>query len=385
MAKSQRIAIPPLPLSAAFYATLAELGKRMGLAVGDTSTLSAAVAALSHTYTRERGALLLGNLGDQAPLARLGFFLPRDAIKLFGPLAELSRAGYLQRGGALRVLDLGAGLGSSTIGLSRYLRFAGLPVERLEVLAIERDPLSTRIMRGLVDALAGRGEELTPIELTVRAADLQRCAEPGPFDLIMLGFVLNELFLDRPEAERPGLRARLLESLFTKLAPDGALLVLEPALKESARELMATRDALCQGAETPHVFAPCVRSGPCPMLEGERDWCHESLSYALPPHLIEVAKRAGLRFEGLSYAALVLTRRARHAAPPETLYRIVSDRLISKGKLELYGCGERGYQRLTRLDRDRSELNRDFELLSRGDVVALPEQRVGRETSVKRG
>ena len=91
------------------------------------------------------------------------------------------------------------------------------------------------------------------------------------------------------------------------------------------------------------------------MLEGERDWCHESLSYALPPHLIEVAKRAGLRFEGLSYAALVLTRRARHAAPPETLYRIVSDRLISKGKLELYGCGERGYQRLTRLDRDRSE------------------------------
>ena len=65
----------------------------MGLAVGDTSTLSAAVAALSHTYTRERGALLLGNLGDQAPLARLGFFLPRDAIKLFGPLAELCRAG----------------------------------------------------------------------------------------------------------------------------------------------------------------------------------------------------------------------------------------------------------------------------------------------------
>jgi len=381
VAKTQRIAIPPLPLSERFYGVLLELGKRMGLPVADPSKLSAAVAALSHTYTRERGELLRGNLGDQAPLARLGFFLPRDAIKMFGPLGELTAAGYFRDRKVLRVLDLGAGLGSSTLGLARYLRFAELPVERLEVTAIERDPASTRLMGGLVDALKTLPAELVPVALDVRAADLHDLSEPGPFDVILLGFVLNELFLERTAAERPALRAGLLDLLARKLRPNGAMIVLEPALKQSARELMATRDALPR--DELHVFAPCVRSGPCPMLEGERDWCHEALDYALPPHLVDVARRAGLRYQGLSYAALVLTKkpRAQHA-PHDTLYRIVSDPLLSKGKRELFGCGERGYQRLTRLDRDASADNRGFDLLRRGDLVALPTLRVERATSV---
>ena len=122
------------------------------------------------------------------------------------------------------------------------------------------------------------------------------------------------------------------------------------------------------------------------MLASERDWCHESLDFALPGPLAAAAERAGLRYQGLSYAALVLGNAPRaFAEAPGERYRVVSDPLRSKGKLELFGCGAPGYVRLTRLDRDASDENRAFEQLRRGDTVELPEGlRVARTSSVRK-
>lgn len=388
MAKTPRTAYPDLPLSAAFYALLRRLGARHGLDLANHEALARDVAELSHLYTREREALAASRPAAGASAARLGFFLPRDLIKVFGPLGELSRAGRLPERPRLRVLDLGAGLGASTLGLARYLCGAGLSGRELEVVAVERDPGSARLMRALCDAMRELPEEFAPLDATVRAGDLRaELAERGPFDLVLLGFVLNELFLERPATERAAARADLLRSLCARLAPDGALIALEPALKHSARELMQVRDLLVADAPgPPFVFAPCVRRGPCPMLAGERDWCHEALDYALPAPLAAVAQRAGLRYQGLSYAALVLTNQPR-AFPdrPGTRLRVVSDPLRSKGKLELFGCGEPGYLRLARLERDASEHNQSFEALRRGDVAELSDvPRVGRQSAVRK-
>jgi ribosomal protein RSM22 (predicted rRNA methylase) len=381
VAKSQRSQFPELPLSRAFYDALAAVGARTGYRLDDRDALSQAVAALSERYTRERGALSQGSLGSSAPLARLGFFLPRDMVKVFGPLGELALESRLPDRQLLRVLDLGAGLGATSLGLARYLRMQMSPVARLQVTALERDPTSLKLLSALCDATRGLSDEFVPIELTTARADLVQGIPAGRFDFILLGFVLNELFLDRPQDERPVLRAQLLARLFTQLSDDGALIVLEPALKESARELMRTRDSLLHAPDAPHIFAPCVHREACPMLARERDWCHESLDYALPAQLAEVAQRAGLRFEGLSYAALVLTRRARFSDPRER-QRIVSDRLLSKGKLELFGCGRAGYRRLTRLDRDKSADNAGFDRLRRGAVIELEGTRVEQDTRV---
>jgi SAM-dependent methyltransferase len=382
VAKSQRSELPELPLSRAFYDALAQVGRRAGYRLDDRAALSQAVAALSALYTRERDGLAQGALGSSAPLARLGFFLPRDLVKMFGPLAELARAGRLPARPTLRVLDLGAGLGATSLGLARYLRHAGSPVQRLQVTAVERDETSLKLMSALCEATRALPSELVPIDLTLSRADLVQALPSASFDFVLLGFVLNELFLEQPPEQRPALRAELLAKLAGQLSPEGALIVLEPALKESARELMRSRDALLGAAEGIHIFAPCVHREPCPMLARERDWCHESLDYALPEHLAQVAKQAGLRFEGLSYAALLLTKQPRFddVLPRQ---RIVSDRLVSKGKLELFGCSRAGYQRLTRLDRDQSALNAGFDHLRRGDIVELEGTRIGKNTVIK--
>jgi hypothetical protein len=78
----------------------------------------------------------------------------------------------------------------------------------------------------------------------------------------------------------------------------------------------------------------------------ERDWCHAELPLALPEPLAELARDAGLRFEGLSYATLA-TRNAAPEPPRARDATIVGGPIASKGKVELHLCHD---ARITRLD-----------------------------------
>ncbi len=390
VAKPQRQTFVPLPLSAAFYRSLTRVAQRSGLHDAKGSALADSVAELSRAYTRERESLASRSQGQTALGARLAFFLPRDLPKIFGPLDALPDKSALLAQKRLRVLDLGAGLGTTSLGLSRYLKLSGAACERLEVTALERDAQALSVFQQLVTEVASLPEEFVPISLEARAGDLRKQAFGREFDLVVCGFVINELFTEQAPEERIAARAQLLRDMAACLRPQGSLVVLEPALKESTRELMAVRDLLATQAGAPFVHAPCIHDNPCPMLQGERDWCHQELAYALPPDLARVAEGAGLRFEGLSSASLVLRNEPRPVLtqPDRDVYRIVSQRLETKGKLELFGCGERGYVRLSRLDRDASAANAAFGAAQRGQILevgALDEkQRIASTTQVTR-
>jgi ribosomal protein RSM22 (predicted rRNA methylase) len=210
------------------------------------------------------------------------------------------------------------------------------------------------------------------------------------FDLILLGLVLNELPADIPT------RAAFLRSLIGSLAEDGSIIVIEPALRETARALHAVRDAIVAAGAPPNVFAPCLRAGTCPMLESERDWCHEDVHVALPGPVAEIARAAGLRYERLTYSYLTLRRDGRtlrdavaRAGEGEP-WRVVSEPMPSKGKLELFVCGVPGRARLVRLDRHRTEANARLDRKGRGSLLRIPgaaddrgRLRVGADTPVE--
>lgn len=335
-----------------------------------TRELGAAVAALSRVYTRDRGQLGQLDATKQALLARLGFFFARDLPKVFGPLDELAGAGLMPQRTRLRVLDIGAGLGATSFGIARWLRLRGHPAERLEVVALEQSSGALRSFQAIANAFRELPDEFVPLGLDARNTDLHKARLSQRFDLVTFGFVLNELFASAKPDERAALRAELLLEAAKQLGEGGAIIVLEPALKESARELMALRNVLAARTGPPFVVAPCLHALDCPMLPSERDWCHQELPYALPPRLAEVARAASLRYEGLSYASLVLATAARPSLGAGTV-RVVSDRLESKGKLELFGCGEHGYERLTQLTRAASPRNAPFASARRGDILAV--------------
>ena len=333
------------------------------------------VAQVSEGYTRERGDLRRASTGRDAMHARLRFFLPRDLAKVALPLHELDAAGLLPAR-RWRVLDLGAGLGTTSLGAAWYASRRETPPEQIAVDAVERDAAAL----GAFEALAARHGELglPAMTLRTRVGDLKKgVRERGPYDLILLGLVLNEL----PFAERRG----LLEGLAAKLAPGGSLIVLEPALREVTRELHRLRDELLEAGAL-SVFAPCPHAAPCPMRATKKDWCHEDVPFRLPDPLAEVARAAGLRFERLTFAYLTLRRDdARRAAGDE--WRVVSQPLKTKGKLELWLCGGAGERRkLMRLDRKASEANAAFGEARRGDLLRLgsDSKRVGPNDAVER-
>ncbi|HVV17539.1 MAG TPA: small ribosomal subunit Rsm22 family protein [Polyangia bacterium] len=248
------------------------------------------------------------------------------------PRTELALARVLDHGwtglpAPVRALDLGAGTGA--VGRALRARFG----DGLELVAVDRTG-GPGVVR------ANLAVELPPVE--------------GRFELVVAAHLLNELFVERAAADRAALRAaRVLAWARAFLAPAGRLVVIEPALRETSRELLAVRDRLLPAGL--HVVAPCFFAGPCPALASERDWCHDAA--AVP------GQRARVDF---SYLVLA-------AAPVEKPdhERVVSDRLPEKGRLRLYVCGAEGRRELIRLDRHRSPANAPLDTVSRGDALSM--------------
>lgn len=392
--------------------------------------LVASLAAAYNDPSRARAAM------RDAGAARLGFSFARDVPKAAAAVRELVAAGAVRSASPdapLRVLDVGAGLGAMTWGL----------VRALEASRAVRDPQSgasepTPPASVPADPELGKGVHATWVDtdgealeaglavVRARVAHAERASAPlavrtivrgigrlddlGPFDIVLLGNVLSELDVGAAAEVREASHSALLHELLEhRLAPHGALVVVEPALRDRTRHLHRVRDRLANAGRS--VFAPCLHGAPCPALRRETDWCHEDLAVDLPPWLVPVARAAGLRYEGLTFSYLVLCRDGRRLVdeipknPGAGRLRVVSDLIRNKGKREVFLCGEFESEphetpaphpaivceraRVMRLDRDESAANGAFSALRRGDVVvvdpapALERPRIGAANSVR--
>jgi hypothetical protein len=250
---------------------------------------------------------------------------PRTEAALARVLDEVP----LPSSGAVRAIDLGSGTGA----VGRALRAR----------------LGRRLQLVEVDTIDAPG---------VVRADLSRQLPSidGRFDLVVAAHLLNELFLDRPAEDRASRRAgRVQVWAQALLAAEGTVVLIEPALRETSRALLAVRDLLIVSGMD--VVAPCFWRGPCPALARERDWCHDAIPRPDGPRI--------------DFSYLVLRESARARADDPSLFRVVSDPMPEKGRLRLYGCGAIGRHALVRLDRHASEANAGFDDARRGDVIRV--------------
>ncbi len=334
--------------------------------VGDIAlpALHRAIIERSRRYTSERDRLSARPTDPAADLAaRALFFTLCDAPKIAIPLAELANRNLIPTR-ALRIVDVGAGCGALSIG------FAAFVGDRpLDFTLLDRDPDALAIAKRVLARIAPGAHVVT------RGLDLVRESTVPPADFVVLGSVLNELL--------PAARLPLIERAVAAIADDGAVIVIEPALRETARARHELRDAVL-AARLAHVFAPCTRTiAPCPMLANERDWCHEDRAVTLPPRTAELARVTHLRDDGLKFSYLVL-RRDSTPLVEQRGWRVVSAVHAPKGKVELDGCSDAGLVQLRLLRRHRSDANRTFERAARGDVLAVDAVEITSETRVER-
>jgi hypothetical protein len=283
---------------------------------------------------------------------------PRTSAALAKILTELAPEAPRHR--RPRVLDLGSGTGAAGAAVRAYFAQQGDNIELHSVDNVQ-------------------GPDVLVADLA--AADVPVGLD-GRFDVIVAAHVLTELFIGLPPEARIAARARKVAAWCERLLEDGEtpgmLIIVDPALRETSRELLAVRDRVV--ASGIQVIAPCFWAGPCPALIRERDWCHDTVPAGQD-------RRAQPRVD---YSYLVLRGQGEPATDP-TLFRIVSDPLVEKGRLKFYGCGPAGRQPLIRLDRHRNDRNAAFDDLRRGDVAHVSRTtfardglRIVAETSVTR-
>lgn len=302
------------------------------------------VTRLSKGLTRERELAGARYMDDPRLLgAYLLFYWPVSYAQARSALGELERR-------PRSVLDLGSGPGP--------VAFAALDAGAKEAVAADRSRPALELARALAIEAS--------LPLGVRDWSPDGPLPDGVFDLVTMGHVVNELYQGDV-----GRRAALLEAVLARVSTGGALLVIEPALRETSRALLEVRDVLL--ARGYPVRAPCLFRGACPALVRPSDWCHAERRWRLPASVEAIARAAGLHKESLKMSYLVLGQRGAPAPvpPPGRLFRIVSEPLEGKGRQRFMGCGPEGRLGLALQDKHRTEKNRAFFGLERGTVIRV--------------
>lgn len=268
------------------------------------------------------------------------YYLPVQYLKVCAVLDELERMAGPIHG---PVLDFGAGPGTASLAFGARLS-QPVAVDLLDVVDEALEDARTLLAQA------------TP-HLRPRVVD-----EPARrYALILATHVLSEI-------RDPDVLTRLAKEW---LEPLGYLVVIEPAMKEATRRLMAWRDHLVAAGF--QIAAPCLGPVRCPMLGHEEMWCHQDLPWARPAFIDELDRRTGLNKESLKFSYLVVTRLGRTLGTTSPAqWRVVSDRHSVKGRFWMSLCGKEGALcGAEMLTRHRDAARRDFERARRGDLLVV--------------
>jgi len=349
-----------------------------------------AVVELSSLFTGKRGSELPSYQADERlRRAYLAYYLPVNLAKVQALLDELpalslpvESLGVERSKGRLRVLDAGSGPGTASLGILDWVsRKSGSSPVPLDVVAVDQSADALRVCEDLWRRYLGPTAASETTLVTVRS-DLERwrradnLPEPvrpasrnGRYDLIVVANTLNELF----GAAREPLtrRAKLIRLLLDLLEEHGTLMLVEPALRVTARALHQLRDLLvAENACT--VYSPCLHEYGCPALVNPEDWCHEERSWKAPALVAAIDRRAGFIKDALKFSYLLLRKDVRtivRRAPD--VYRVVSELREMKGEKRAWLCNEQGRPEVGRLDRERSEANAALDDWHRGAIVRI--------------
>jgi len=344
------------------------------------NALAQAVVNLSRLFTTERAALPPRYLDDAGHAAAYAsYFLPVNLSKVQVLLDELPDGSERETPDRpMAVLDLGCGPGTGSVALLDWLWHRSPErAKSVSVLATDGSLAPLQDTKRLWDAYCREvgipSEGLRCIvgnlEHPLKGDLGKQIVRGGPYDLIIMANCLNEMF--PVSVDPPVERATVVAQLLPFLAPHGTIMIVEPALRQTARALHLVRNHLLkQGVCT--VYSPCLHEGACPALDRPDDWCHEERPWQTPPAIAEIDQEVGFIKDALKFSYLLLRTDRRTIVPrsPQT-FRVVSELRELKGDTRAWLCNELGRSEVGRLDRAASMSNAGLEACHRGAIIRL--------------
>jgi ribosomal protein RSM22 (predicted rRNA methylase) len=289
----------------------------------------------------------------------------------------------------MAVLDLGCGPGTGALALLDWLWHRSPErAESVSVLATDASHAPLRDTKRLWEAycqevgISSKGLRCAKgnLEHPLKGDLGKQIVRGGPYDLMIMANCLNELF--PASVNPPAERAAVVAQLLPFLAPHGTIMIVEPALRQTARALHHMRNHLLKKSLCT-VYSPCLHEGACPALDHPDDWCHEERSWQTPPAIAAIDRDVGFIKDALKFSYLLLRTDGRTIVPrsPQT-FRVVSELRELKGEKRAWLCNETGRPEVGRLDRKATPHNAAVDSWHRGAIVQI-EQIVRKEREGK--
>lgn len=301
------------------------------------------------------------------------FFFPQSFCKCATALTAVMRLrdwAPAPGDGPIRILDLGSA--SGPCGFAAALTLAEATGRKVHLTALDHSPSALAELARLARELPELASRIT---VSTKTGDLRRAAEllgdEAPHDLVTVGFALNEIAVGMDDAAR----LAWVNSLRRLLSDTALLVILEPALKDTAQALRRLRDATLNG---PFLFpyGPDIAATPCPFLaEKSPYWDHEAVDWEQPASLEFLNRKLHRDLRALKFAPLILGKSpARPVDSPETLWRLVTPADLQKAGIVFTVVGADGrFFKINLPIRGLSKSQaKDFtKNLNRGDYIRL--------------
>jgi SAM-dependent methyltransferase len=275
------------------------------------------------------------------------FYFPQSFIRIQFPLMETLARGWTPPSDrAIRILDLGCGVGAAGFGAVSMLR-----PHRMEGWALDHSQEALQIHA----ELSGSESLGTWHHLRFELQE-QRISGLQKMDLILLSFTLTEM---ASEFERT------MDFWLRRLHPNGALLVLEPFSKPGKRRLEHYRDRL-SAEKRYRVVAPSSASGPSSLSS------HKMRTWNLPESMLLLNKHLNRIIDELNFNFLAITSEVPLPPPADAgNFVLINPFVRTKGKWTASGRSSDGldhaYEILAR--HVTPEMKRKLQKLKRGDSV----------------
>lgn len=338
------------------------------------------VSAMSEYFTRKnlRKEFVFYDYLSNAEVQKgyLIYFTTTNLLKVHIPLNEIAHSGFFRGKKNLEILDIGTGLGTVVMGAIIWMHENIKYFKNTEVKFVALDKVKQNIdkfQENLEIFLSElKNHYPSSIKITVEPAifDIEHAFEMfhKRFDLITVANTLNEVAYEK--------RNKLLRLINAGVKDDGFVILIEPALMITSRDLLDFRDKMLKLGF--HIYSPCLRNSNCPALETQKDWCHTEVDWKRPEFIRQIDLVSGNYRKTLKFSYIVATKQdinlIDYIAGERNFtdyFRVVSQLIVEKGKKHCYLCNELGRLHCIKLDRANSPQNEIFDEISRYDIITM--------------
>lgn len=235
------------------------------------------------------------------------------------------------------ILDVGAGMGTATIAISRYLK------KDAKFTLLEREDSMIELGNKLF--------EMTDENFNYRyeKCDYSTYSFDNKYDLVIASYTLNEL----NEQDRINVVNKLWN------ATNKYLIIIEPGTKEGYNQIIKEREFILSAGGK--IIAPCGTNNKCPLPND--DWCH--FVVRVPRSKIhKTIKEAEVPFEDEKFSFVAFSKEREF----ELKNRILRHPIIRPGNVSIKYCSQDGIKEKV-LSKKDGEYYKTAKKLKTGDYL----------------